>query len=1413
MKKLFTLLALVFLTGATAQAATPILAKPVASTDRMYQYVKAKGCGSSFTYEIAQNFHDIGAKWGVRGDIALCQSCIETGWFKYTGGTAVTPSDHNYCGLGVTVKGQKGCIFGSISEGVSAQLQHLWSYATTADLPSGWTKVDPRFAHGRRGWAPNWENLGSGNWASASGYGNSIMSVYNEMMAFKMANPKITLSQTDITFTVQQNASSPMKTVTVKGENLGSAIQMVSNTSVLKYNTAGWNEYSGGQINISVDTSKNPGTYSGGYIRVYSGDTSVKINVTVVILGPPSITVSPSSINFEATQGDAKKTATISVKGSSLDRDMTFASNTSVFSVAAGSNWNARTGGDLIVTLDTSKNPATYEGYIAVQAGDLRKQVSVKAVIHSAAAPEPSITANAASVSLTAKKGATPPTTSVTVTAKNLSRDMSYNCSSSAFTIEAMPNWNARTGGTLNVTLNTAKDPGTYTGILAVAADTRLEIALTGNVTDEGGQTPPAVVDPTFSVSPTSVSLKAKQGDSNPTANVVVKATDQTSDIKYVVDGNGFTVTPASGWNARTGGTLVVTFDATSTPGNYTGSLSLSTDASQVNVSLAATIQAANDPVEIPALNFQEVWNISEAKNGSFAYGFRTFDHADGKLYCTVASAKPENAKIVVLDARTGKELKTLNNGDAVTESTLALCDVAVLNGKIYSSNIATVGNELRVYVWDNDNATARLFMTATVPNEVARLGDCISVAYSGDEDNSVWVSFANDNNSMVRIVEYKVTGEYGQSGYKVEQKITNATKEDGTTSLTTNLSTRVRRSFDGYFIDGKYCLPSYLNTSGVLKYSMAGEGCQWGNDFETFPYDGKEYMMVFTFLNNSENYSGGIMRLYDVTNGWANAAAVANGDYPTGGLGSTRNMNTTGALRVNRVSDGCVEAWILSATQGMAYYRSGDLNWGEGSSSQTPMLGVNTTSQSFEATVNASSKATIHVDAQNLKGNISLYIEGSDAAMFSVTPTTLSGAGNATISYHPSAAGSHTATLVITSKDAQSVEVSLSGTAEPEQPSVTYADEVGTLTEKWLYSVAKGNLAQAPWFSKDAVPYTRHMAVKGNDLYVLNGGTYSILPVITILNAENGTKKGELSCKNMTTGGQVGVANAIGFIGNDLYVVNHITGTTHNFRIYKYTNAQGEPALVLDKAGVVGGGRSAGFGANRIAVSNGIKVWYVDVNNIGDIKEITLEEPITNGDGGFGYEPTFMADGSFWITNKATMPRHYNAQGKLIETVGAGAGFNAQGSSVTFFDYGKHKYVAGIGTPGVVWDNGYMALAKVTNGVANAENVGKYPETFGAGNWGGSAHGQTKVLHQLSGNNNSLLRLWALVPLQGIGCWEFDGEHKSGVSNISMDSEDDVDNPVEYYNLQGIRVADDNLTPGIYIRRQGSKTSKVVIR
>ena len=52
-----------------------------------------------------------------------------------------------------------------------------------------------------------------------------------------------------------------------------------------------------------------------------------------------------------------------------------------------------------------------------------------------------------------------------------------------------------------------------------------------------------------------------------------------------------------------------------------------------------------------------------------------------------------------------------------------------------------------------------------------------------------------------------------------------------------------------------------------------------------------------------------------------------------------------------------------------------------------------------------------------------------------------------------------------------------------------------------------------------------------------------------------------------------------------------------------------------------------------------------------------------------------------------------------------------------------------------------------------------------------------------------------------------YKGDNGSGVANIAID---DDNAPVEYYNLQGIRVA--NPDKGLYIVRQGNKTSKVIL-
>ena len=189
--------------------------------------------------------------------------------------------------------------------------------------------------------------------------------------------------------------------------------------------------------------------------------------------------------------------------------------------------------------------------------------------------------------------------------------------------------------------------------------------------------------------------------------------------------------------------------------------------------------------------------------------------------------------------------------------------------------------------------------------------------------------------------------------------------------------------------------------------------------------------------------------------------------------------------------------------------------------------------------------------------------------------------------------------------------------------------------------------------------------------------------------------------------------------------------------------------------------------------------------------------------------EANFEADGTFWLTNRQIMPIHCKADGSQIEELSAD-GVNVYSASTAAFNYGKKKYLATTATNSG-WDQGKVVLVDITNGAANGVSKFTMPSSghFGNGNWGNTA-GYNKVVHQLSGDNHSTLKIWALVPYQGIGMWKFEGKKGSGVENIVVDDENA---PVEYYNMQGVRMTDENLAPGLYIKRQGKKATKVVIR
>lgn len=164
-----------------------ILGEPVIDAETMFSFVAQRN--PDFTRDIADAYLSVGRRYGIRGDVALCQAIVETGWFRFADGTAVRPEQHNYCGLGVTRRGVRGHSFDTVELGVTAQLQHLYAYATKEPLPSGERVVDPRFHHVSRGCAPTWHDL-SGRWAANDRYGRQIMDVYRKLLQFKLDNPQ-----------------------------------------------------------------------------------------------------------------------------------------------------------------------------------------------------------------------------------------------------------------------------------------------------------------------------------------------------------------------------------------------------------------------------------------------------------------------------------------------------------------------------------------------------------------------------------------------------------------------------------------------------------------------------------------------------------------------------------------------------------------------------------------------------------------------------------------------------------------------------------------------------------------------------------------------------------------------------------------------------------------------------------------------------------------------------------------------------------------------------------------------------------------------------------------------------------------------------------------------------------------------
>jgi uncharacterized protein YlxW (UPF0749 family) len=182
--------------GALRKLGEPVMGPSVLNAQEIVAWYRSTGSsprlsGGETIDDIVQIYLDEGATENVRGDMAFAQAYIETGGFSAGG------RDNNFSGLGAC----DGCSgerqFPTARDGIRAQIQHLRNYADRTSRASDLANPPSPFWYGAnpvtaalnfdtffaKGWAPIWQMMGHGNWATDPNYASKVIGVFNRMAA------------------------------------------------------------------------------------------------------------------------------------------------------------------------------------------------------------------------------------------------------------------------------------------------------------------------------------------------------------------------------------------------------------------------------------------------------------------------------------------------------------------------------------------------------------------------------------------------------------------------------------------------------------------------------------------------------------------------------------------------------------------------------------------------------------------------------------------------------------------------------------------------------------------------------------------------------------------------------------------------------------------------------------------------------------------------------------------------------------------------------------------------------------------------------------------------------------------------------------------------------------------------------
>lgn len=981
-------------------------------------------------------------------------------------------------------------------------------------------------------------------------------------------------------------------------------------------------------------------------------------------------------------------------------------------------------------------------------------------------------------------------------------RDVSKSCGYTNYTTRGRDSYLAINGATVNLYNSSGTKIGTMTtdnccngvyGFFGLSAGTyQVEVVKSGYATQKKSVTVSASasakqlfnltegVSTGITASVESLDFGSVTVGNSSTKTFTVTASGLSSAITVTSSNSQVTVSPASLDKAASAAKVTVKYTPTKA-GSISSTIKLTSGS--ITTTLTVTGKAVNPP-----LTFTEGYNYSETSGKTPAWlpegGWsllRNMCVGDGKLYIV----NPSGAEIYVVKAQTC-ELLTKLDMTGVTGGTFKVMDVKYVDGKVVACNLVGDATQpIKVYVWDTDYSAPRCILETAERSSIVRMGDTFD--FDGTLASGRLLFCGGGISEQNKVIGYKVTDGVAETTPSVS--IATAISDDKT--LVMGLSPRVvAETNDRYWVMGQSYQPTLIQADGLASASInidALDKAIQGNAFTPFEYKGEKFALATTYTysaTQTEMLKDGKVVLLDGTDGWASATQIAK--YPSAGLGTTRNTNFSTSCPVAVNGDQGVEFWVLISNQGIAYYKSGTVPT---YTYTTPYPTVTATPSSMafsEIFAGETSKRTLTVSTSSLESDVDVSLTGTDSDMFTISTDKIAktaGSVSIDVTYAPSEEGNHSASITFTSTNMETVTVALTGVAKK-------AITDYSLTQDWVHTTGH--------ITPNSAGYGWSTGFEGKIYF--NDNVNSMLKYWDSTGLHDAIASVAGTAITSDAAGNIILSASLWSLSATTFKVLPKGGSA--WQDLAVTLPDGITAAATKYIGKAIGNIVTGGGVMMLIPSGSTKVAkiYISKGAQASCKAIDLGGIFTADAETFAMplEATVTSD-KIAVRKRGNKHFYLNSNGTTFEALADNGISQTQGG--TLFTLNEKLYsVEPIGT---TYGDGFQIVNVTENKVV-------------------ATHDFT-VKGPLSPTPNSItaevidkntVRLYQYIPGALAAQYTFVAPSAStGIEDVKADIAPEVSAEVEYYNLQGVRVNPDNLTTGIYIRRQGKEVKKILVK